>query len=197
MTKLGRRAARPLATGVIAPPTTATRCIIIPMKLKSSSLAGVAWQTAVGENSRFEQDQPDVNIETTPDEHRVLQDAHKALITLRRNFDNWVGVGRGLQLLRRKADQIGTRNAFNDLRDQHHLGDKHLRKEAVSRLLKVMDNLQAVLARHADGKTARRLGFTGHHCQALPDLQQAQNGEGRSEAVALRQACASQYRATD
>ncbi len=141
----GRRAARPLATGVIAPPTTAT-CIIIPMKLKSSSLAGVAWQTAVGENSRFEQDQPDVNIETNPDEHRVLQDAHKALITLRRNFDNWVAVGRGLQLLRQKADQVGTRNAFHDLRDQHRLGDKHLRKEAVSRLLRVMDNLQAVLA---------------------------------------------------
>ena len=146
MTKLGRRAARPLATGVIAPPTTATRCIIIPMKLESSSFAGVAWQTDVGEKSRFEQDQPDVNIETTPDEHRVLQDAHVALISLRRNFDNWVTVGRGLQLLRQKADQIGTRNAFNDLRDQHRLGDKHLRKEAVSRLLKVMDNLQAVLA---------------------------------------------------
>jgi hypothetical protein len=146
MTKLGRRAARPLASGVIAPPTTATRCIIIPMKLKSSSLASIAWQTAVGENSRVEQDQPDVNTETTPDEHRVLQDAHEALITLRRSFDNWVTVGRGLQLLRQKADQIGTRNAFNDLRDQHRLGDKHLRKEAVSRLLKVMDNLQAVLA---------------------------------------------------
>lgn len=146
MTKLGRRAARPLPTGVMAPPTTATRCIIIPMKLESSSLAGVAWQTAVGENSRFEQDQFDVNIETTPDERRVLQDAHEALITLRRSFDNWVTVGRGLQLLRQKADQIGTRNAFNELRDQHRLGDKHFRKEVVSRLLKVMGNLEAVEA---------------------------------------------------
>ncbi len=51
-----------------------------------------------------------------------------------------------LQLLRQRADQIGTRNAFNDLRDQHRLGDKHFRKEVVSRLLKVMDNLEAVEA---------------------------------------------------
>jgi hypothetical protein len=65
---------------------------------------------------------------------------------LRRTFDHWVKVGRGLQLLRQKADQIGTRNAFNDLRDQHRLGDKHFRKEVVSRLLKVMDNLEAVEA---------------------------------------------------
>jgi hypothetical protein len=106
----------PPAPWRLATSTTATRCIIIPMKLESSSFAGVAWQTAVVEKSRFEQDQPDVNIETTPDEHRVLQGAHEALITLRRNFDNWVAVGRGLQLLRQKADQIGTRNAFNDLR---------------------------------------------------------------------------------
>jgi hypothetical protein len=55
-------------------------------------------------------------------------------------------VGRGLQLLRQKADQIGTRNAFNDLRDQHRLGDNRFRKEVVSRLLKVMDNLEAVEA---------------------------------------------------
>jgi hypothetical protein len=39
-----------------------------------------------------------------------------ASVTLRRTFDKWVTMGRGLQLLR-KADQIGTRNAFNDLRD--------------------------------------------------------------------------------
>jgi hypothetical protein len=54
--------------------------------------------------------------------------------------------GPWLQLLRQKADQIGTRNAFNDLRDQHRLSDKHFRKEVVSRLLKVMDNLEAVEA---------------------------------------------------
>jgi hypothetical protein len=80
-----------------------------------------------------------------------------ASIALRRTFDHWVKVGRGLQLLRQKADQIGTRNAFNDLRDQHRLGDKHFRKEVVSRLLKVMDNLEAVEAWRATLTEKQRL----------------------------------------
>jgi hypothetical protein len=143
----GRRAARPLATGATAPPTTAPRCIIIPMKLGSGdSFADARWQTDVGENSRFEQDKPEVKIENTADEHRVLQAAREALIALRRSFDHWVTVGLGLQLLRQKADLIGTRDAFNELRDQHRLGDQHFRKEVASRLLKVMDNLEAVQA---------------------------------------------------
>jgi hypothetical protein len=133
----GRRAARPLAMG---PPPTATRRINNPMTLgPSSPFAGFT-------SPRFKNDQRNVKIEITPDERRVLQAAHVALIALRRTFDHWVTVGRGLQLLRQKADQIGTRNAFNDLRDQHRLGDTYFRKEVVSRVLKVMDNLEAVQA---------------------------------------------------
>jgi hypothetical protein len=59
-----------------------------------------------------------VKFETTPDERRILDAARLASVTLRRTFDKWMTMGRGLQLLRKKADQIGTRNAFNDLRDQ-------------------------------------------------------------------------------
>jgi len=142
-----RRAARPLATGVIARSIMTTPCIILPMKLEPSSLfADAAWQIDVREKSRFEQRQPDVEIEITPDEHRVLQAAHVALTSLRRSFDDWIAVGRGLQLLRQKADQIGARAAFNELREQHRLGDKYFRKETVSRLLRIMDHLQAVRA---------------------------------------------------
>jgi hypothetical protein len=132
---------------VIARSIMTTPYIILPMKLEPSSLfADAAWQIDVGEKSRFEQHQPDVEIEITPDEHRVLQAAQVALTSLRRSFDDWVAVGCGLQLLRQKADQIGTRTAFNELRERHHLGDKYFRKETVSRLLRVMDNLQAVQA---------------------------------------------------
>ena len=143
----GRRAARPLATGVMGPPTTKTHRITIPMKVGPSiPFAGFASAIEVREKSHFEKYRASVKIETTPDERRVLHAAHVASIALRRTFDHWVKVGRGLQLLRQKADQIGTRNSFNDLRDQHRLGDKHFRKEVVSRLLKVMDNLEAVEA---------------------------------------------------
>ena len=141
----GRRAARPLATGVMGPPTTKTHRITIPMKVGPSiPFAGFASAIEVREKSHFEKYRASVKIETTPDERRVLHAAHVASIALRRTFDHWVKVGRGLQLLRQKADQIGTRNSFNDLRDQHRLGDKHFRIELVSRLLKVMDNLEAV-----------------------------------------------------
>ena len=151
----GRRAARPLATGMVGPPPT-TRRMTNPMTLgPSSPFAGFTSPT--DEKSPFENDQRNANIEITPDERRVLQAAHVALIALRRTFDHWVTVGRGLQLLRQKADQIGTRNAFNDLRDQHRLGDKHFRKEVVSRLLKVMDNLEAVQAWRATLTEKQRL----------------------------------------
>jgi hypothetical protein len=154
----GRRVARPLATGVIGPTTTKTHRITIPMKVGPSiPCAGFASAIEVREKSHFEKYRASVKIETTPDERRVLNAAHLASIALRRTFDQWVKVGRGLQLLRQKADQIGTRNAFNDLRDQHRLGDKHFRKEVVSRLLKVMDNLEAVEAWRATLTEKQRL----------------------------------------
>jgi len=150
----GRRAARPLATGMMGPPPTATRGMNNPMTVgPSGPFAGFTSPT--DEKSPFENDQRNAKVEITPDERRVLQAAHVALIALRRTFDHWVTVGRGLQLLRQKADQIGIRNAFNDLRDQHRLGDKHFRKEVVSRVLKVMDNLDAVRAWRA-GLTERQ-----------------------------------------
>jgi hypothetical protein len=151
----GRRAARPLATGMMGPPPKATRRINRMTLGPSSPFAGFTSPT--DEKSPFENDQRNANIEITPDERGVLQAAHVALISLRRTFDHWVTVGRGLQLLRQKADQIGTRNAFNDLRDQHRLGDKHFRKEVVSRVLKVMDNLEAVQEWRA-GLTERQRG---------------------------------------
>jgi hypothetical protein len=154
----GRRVARPLATGVIGPTTTKTHRITIPMKVGPSiPCAGFASAIEVREKSHFEKYRASVKIETTPDERRVLNAAHLASIALRRTFDQWVKVGRGLQLLRQKADQIGTRNAFNDLRDQHRLGDKHFRKEVVSRLLKVIDNLEAVEAWRATLTEKQRL----------------------------------------
>ena len=134
----GRRVAR-----VMGPTITTTRRITIPIG-PSTPFPGFASATEVGENSPLEKYRSNVKIEPTPDERRILHAAHVASIALRRTFDHWVTVGRGLQLLRQRADQIGTRNAFNDLRDQHRLGDKHFRKEVVSRLLKVMDNLEAV-----------------------------------------------------
>ena len=46
----GRRAARPLATGMMAPPSTATRRIIIPMKLGPSGLFADARLVSVAKD---------------------------------------------------------------------------------------------------------------------------------------------------
>jgi hypothetical protein len=84
------------------------------------------------------------DLNPTDDERRILDAARAAAVALKRTFDNWVTMGRGLQLLRKKADLLGTRNAFNDLRDQHGLGDRFFNKTLVSKLLRVMDELEAV-----------------------------------------------------
>jgi len=142
----------------VPPVTTTTRTYTAKVKVGPSiPFPGFASAIVVRKKSPFEKCRPNVKIETTPNERRVLDAAHLALIALRRTFDHWVTVGRGLQLLRQKADQLGTRNAFNDLRDQHRLGDKHFRNEVVSRLLKVMDNLEAVEAWRATLTEKQRL----------------------------------------
>jgi hypothetical protein len=95
---------------------------------------------------RFDQTSGPGNTDLNPtdDERRILNAAGAAAVDLKRTFDNWVTMGRGLQLLRKKADLLGTRNAFNDLRDQNGLGDRFFNKTQVSKLLRVMDELEAV-----------------------------------------------------
>jgi hypothetical protein len=88
----GRRAARPLATGVMGPTATTTRRITIPMKIGPSiPFAGRALAIEVGEKSSFEKFRPNVKIQTTPDERRVLHAAHLALTALRRTFEGHGG----------------------------------------------------------------------------------------------------------
>jgi hypothetical protein len=85
----GRRAARPLATGVMGPTTTTTRRITIPMKVGPSiPFAGFASAIEVREKSPFEKRRRNVKIEITSDERRVLDAAHLASIALRRTFDH-------------------------------------------------------------------------------------------------------------
>jgi hypothetical protein len=117
-----------------------------------------------------------------------------ASIALRRTFDHWVKVGRGRQLLRQRADQIGTRNAFNDLRDQHRLGDKHFRKEVVSRLLKVMDNRGAVEAWRATLTEKQRVEWASpdtivRRCPVF-NKPKAATAEARPSPYAKLQPCA-------
>ena len=147
----------------------------------------------VGERSPVEKYRRNiVKFETTPDERRILDAARLASVTLRRTFDKWVTMGRGLQLLRKKADLLGTRNAFNDLRDQYGLGERRYNKTLVSKLLRVMDELEAVEKWRATLTEKQRFEWASpdaiiRHCPVF-NPPPAADAKRKPSAVGLRQA---------
>jgi hypothetical protein len=85
------------------------------------------------------------DLDPSQDERRILDDARDALISLKRDFEQWRTMGHGLRLLREKAGCIGGRNTFDDLREQAGLGEKQgLKRSVASKLLRVMSELDAV-----------------------------------------------------
>lgn len=84
------------------------------------------------------------NIDLTTEERTVVNAAHEAMVALKRTFEHWTMIGRGLMALRNKADRMGGRKTFDRLREQAGLGPEHLDKAIVSRLFRVMEELPAV-----------------------------------------------------
>ncbi len=85
-------------------------------------------------------------IDANADEQRLIDDAHDAMSALKRTYDHWMTLGTALLMLDEKAAGMGGRWTFMDLRDQAGLGDDKIRKEVVSKLLKVMRSRVAVEA---------------------------------------------------
>lgn len=86
----------------------------------------------------------------TEDERVEVGAAREAWGSIKRTFDMWVTIGRGIQRLRAKADAIGGRRTFQRLMDQNGLGElcSPKLKAVTTRLLKIMDNLGPVGAWH-------------------------------------------------
>ena len=69
---------------------------------------------------------------------------------MKRTFEFWMVIARGLQALKDKADRMGGRFTFDRLREREGLGGKRrdgtdlLNKTRVSRLLAILDNIAAV-----------------------------------------------------
>jgi hypothetical protein len=57
-------------------------------------------------------------------------------------FENWIELGRGLELLRQKAEQQG--RSLNELREEAGLAEKEISESVVSKLKRVIDHLPAV-----------------------------------------------------
>jgi hypothetical protein len=84
------------------------------------------------------------------EEITYVEAAREALVTIKRTFEFWIVIARGLQTLKDKAERIGGRFTFDKLREREGLGgrDKQgkevLNKTRVSRLLAILDNLSEV-----------------------------------------------------
>jgi hypothetical protein len=78
------------------------------------------------------------------DEHASVEAARSAYMALRKTFETWVTVGRGLQTLWLKAERIGGRQTFGRLREKENLGERQLQKATVTRLLQIIERLPEV-----------------------------------------------------
>jgi hypothetical protein len=84
------------------------------------------------------------------EEITYVEAAREALVTIKRTFEFWVVIARGLRALKDKAERLGGRFTFDRLREREGLGgrDKQgrdiLNKTRVSRLLAILEPLSEV-----------------------------------------------------
>lgn len=84
------------------------------------------------------------------EEITYVEPAREALATIKRTFEFWMVIARGLKALRDKADRIGGRFTFDRLREREGLGGRNKRhkqildKTRVSRLLGILDHIKEV-----------------------------------------------------
>jgi hypothetical protein len=86
--------------------------------------------------------------------HVYVANARTAAGILRKTFETWVEVGRGLKALHDLADEIGGKQTYDKLREREGLGRDIVNKTRSSRLLAIIDNLPAVEEWRANGVDA-------------------------------------------
>ena len=90
------------------------------------------------------QRQPELDA-LSADEHKIVESGREALRSLGRGtFDVWMVVGRGIKVLRAKADRLGGTKAFRRLLAKN--GYDSLDNSVISKLLKIMDHRRDVEA---------------------------------------------------
>lgn len=106
--------------------------------------------------------------------------AREALATIKRTFEFWIVIARGLKALRDKADRIGGRFTFDHLREREGLGGRNksghevLNKTRVSRLLAIFEHLAEVEAWRAKLTDKERFEWASpeavhRHCPVFAD----------------------------
>jgi hypothetical protein len=91
----------------------------------------------------------------TEQERVYCEGAREALASIRKTFDFWVAIGRGLKALHDKAEQIGGKRTYDRLREREGLGKDVINKTRSSRLIAIIDRLTEVGA-WRDGLTDKQ-----------------------------------------
>jgi hypothetical protein len=150
----------------------------------------------------FQRKQRDKRAALPPSDHNIpglpslsheeityVEAARAALVTIKRTFEFWIVIARGLKTLKDKAERIGGRFTFDRLREREGLGgrDKHgkeiLNKTRVSRLLAILEHVAEVEKWRADLTDKQRFDWASpeavwRHC---PVFAQPKNvGEERA-----------------
>jgi hypothetical protein len=91
------------------------------------------------------------------EEVEKINAAQEAFAALKKTFEHWLTIGKGLQALKAKADRLNLgRKTFLTLRTQAGFGNDAIRDATVTRLLKIMDQEEAVREWHKSLKTDKQ-----------------------------------------
>ena len=100
---------------------------------------------------------PPPRTHNTPDlpaltkaESSAVEHALEAVAVFRKNFEFWVAIGEELKALHDKAEGIGGKKTYDLLREREGLGKDVIGASRSSRLIAIIDNLDAVKAWRED-----------------------------------------------
>jgi hypothetical protein len=119
------------------------------------------------------------------EEITYVEAAREALGTIKRTFEFWMVIARGLKALRDKADRIGGRFTFDRLREREGLGGRNrdgkeiLNKTRVSRLLGIFEHMAEVEAWRAKLTEKERFDWASpeavyRHCPVFAESDDAE-----------------------
>ena len=127
-----------------------------------------------------------VSYGLSQDERQLVDAAKEAWFALKRTFDQWITIGRGVVCLRERADQLGGRTAFQRLMIENGLGEltTSKAKAIVTRLEKIMkpENISRVQEWHNNLPPHSQVAWASPHqscviarCSQCQNLQHRQN----------------------
>jgi hypothetical protein len=78
------------------------------------------------------------------EEHASVEAARGAFMALKKTFEHWITILKGLETLHHKAERLGGRKTFQRLREQAGLGEKAIPKATVTRGFQILERLPDV-----------------------------------------------------